>query len=108
MDFLQPENLEEALDLLSKERGKITILAGGTDLIPDIRSNIRKNSIVMDISRLPELRGMEESEREIKIGALVTHREIVESQPVIDTPGLLIDAAKSIGSPQIRSIVTIG
>jgi CO/xanthine dehydrogenase FAD-binding subunit len=74
--YARPETLEEALSFLKSHGAQTRPLAGGTDVMVDMRSGKLKTSYLMDISRLPELQGITVSEEGLSIGAGVTISEI--------------------------------
>jgi CO/xanthine dehydrogenase FAD-binding subunit len=102
--FLRPGSLNEALEALAQTRG--TILSGGTDLFPATTAS-QLTGTVIDISRLSELRGIQFSEKTIRIGARTTWTEIA-SAPL--PPGFdgLRAAAREIGGVQIQNQGTVG
>lgn len=99
---------KEALDLLAKYKEKAEILAGGTDLVVHIREGKNSGSIIVDISDIAEMKKIEIKEKEIILGTLTTFTEIVDNQYIKNNIYGLWKAAKSIGSPQIRNMATIG
>jgi len=102
-------NLQDALDYLARHGDETAVLAGGTDLIIRIRSGREIPARVLDISRLDELRVMrEETAHVLRLGALVTHAQVVESPLTRVHAPLLAQACATIGSPQIRNLGTLG
>lgn len=99
---------KEALDLLAKYKGKAEILAGGTDLVVHIREGKNGGSIIVDISDITEMKKIKIRKKEIILGTLTTFTEIVDNQYIRNNVHGLWKAAKSIGSPQIRNMATIG
>lgn len=110
LNYLRPSNLEIALSFLSDEKLKPRfILAGGTDLIVELRKgNIPPDSFVVDISLLPELRRLDLNNGELQIGPLITHKEISDSSLVRTFSPLLSRACGEVGTPQVRARGTIG
>jgi len=107
-DYKIPKTLEEACDLLWEADGKAKIIAGGTDLVITLRSEDQRPQCLIDITRVPELRRIDEKDGAISIGAAVTHSEVASSPLVMKYAKVLSDAASEIGSPQIRNVGTIG
>ena len=109
-EFIKARSLEEALDFLGNYED-VKAIAGGTDLIVDIRKeNVRAKGFkyLLDISGLKELEFIKKERDHVVLGALSTHTSLIES-PIIDQHfPLLASAAKTIGSPQIRNRGTIG
>ena len=103
----QPRSLPEALQLLNDEPNP-KVLAGGTDLIIDIRKDRRKVDTLIDLSKLTELKEIIIKDDEIEIGSMVTFRDLCE-HPLIkqEFSGLYL-CAKHFAAPQIRNMATIG
>ncbi len=107
-DYKIPKTLQEACNLLWDYKGRAKVIAGGTDLVIALRNESLKPEVLIDITRISELRAIEERDGMICIGGAVTHSEIASS-PVIQKYGrILSDAVSEIGSPPIRNIGTIG
>ena len=107
-EYKIPKTIEEAIDLLWKTEGKTKIIAGGTDLVIGLRDGDHSPQFVIDITRIEELRKIEEKNGTISIGAAATHSEIASSPMVKRYGEVLSDAASEIGSLQIRNLGTIG
>jgi len=107
-DYKTPNTIEEAIELLWQAEGKAKIIAGGTDLVIGLRNGDQSPQVIIDITRIEELRKIEEKNGTVSIGAAVTHSEIASSTLVKKYGKVLFDAASEIGSPQIRNIGTIG
>jgi len=106
--YASPETLDEAL-LFMKNHGADTCpLAGGTDVMVDMRSGKLKIPYLLDISRLPDLQGIALTEEGFSIGAGVTINEIYASPLVAEHVPSLIKSCAFFGSPQIRNVATIG
>lgn len=108
-NFLQPENYREALNLLNEYHGKSKIIAGGTDLIVDLRKEKYTDlKYLIDISKLDELEYIKEDGEYIKIGSYTNHKSITKSDLVNKYAKILTLGCSEIGSPQIRNRGTIG
>ncbi len=107
-DYQIPKTLKDACRLLKEARGRAKVIAGGTDLVIQLRSGDLQPQWLIDVSNLKELQGIEESGESLSIGAAVTHSEISHSPLVKQYATLLSEAAAQIGSPQIRNLGTIG
>ena len=105
--FHQPTTVRQAANLLAKnEEGKL--LAGGHSLLPVMKQRLASPSAIIDISRIPELVGVELKGRSVVIGAGTTHSAVANAQVLIDAmPGLAAVPA-SIGDPHVRQRGTIG
>lgn len=107
-DYLSPTTLSEALELLEKYGGDAKILAGGTDLLVDLRGRLIKPKAVIDIKNIPELRVLEYREGEgLRVGAAVTFRNILEHEAVKRRYGVLWEACETIGDPLLRNRATL-
>ncbi len=107
-EYRSPETLTEACQLLGEWGGKGKIIAGGTDLVISLRKGEAQPQMLIDVTRIPQLRQIEEADGEIRIGAAVTHREISSSRLIQQYGKVLSDAASWVGSPQVRNLGTIG
>ncbi len=105
--YHQPKSLPEALALLGSSGRALRPLAGGTDLVPALTKGETEPLGLVDLSRIPELRGISRVDNQIRIGSLSTFGEI-ENSPLLLAVPLLREAAAAVGSPQIRSQGTIG
>ena len=105
--YLQPKTLEEALHILQDYRGRARVIAGGTDVIPQLRKRDIELEALVDITGLPDMANIEEDGDKIILGGLTTHAQAASSQLIKDQAGLLSEGAGSVGSPQIRNIATI-
>jgi xanthine dehydrogenase FAD-binding subunit len=102
-----PRSLAEAADIL--RAGNVTVLAGGTDLMVQLRSGkLRAGPVLMNIRHLPELKGIAEADGVVRIGALVTITELLASPLVRARLGLLWQACDHFASDQIRNAGTLG
>lgn len=108
IEYIRPLNLKEALDFLWDNGEDTRIIAGGTDVMVDIRSDGLAKKYLLDISRLDELKGIELNGQELSVGAGVTISEI-DSSEILETHALALKkSAFSFASRQIRNIATIG
>ena len=106
-EYIRPRDLDEALGVL-RGRQAVTILAGGTDLMVDRRSGKIQPRCLLDVSRLAELRRIQQAGDRLEIGAAVTLAEILASQAVARQAPALAKCARRFGSRQIRNAATIG
>lgn len=105
--YSRPETLEEAFELLLNNEDT-RILAGGTDLLLDLREESSPDRLVIDIKKIKELQGIEEGEKYVAIGALTTIRSIQQSDLIKEKYTALWNAASSFGCLEIRNRATIG
>ena len=106
--LLRPRTLAEALDLLSKHAANAQIVAGGTDLIPSMRQHLFAPRFLFDIRGIGELRGIRAKDDGIEIGALTTLTAIERSSDIAHSYPVLHEAAKTVASPVLRNMGTIG
>ena len=106
--FESAKDLAHAVALLGEHGASAKILAGGTDLLADLKFSGHGPGVVIDISRLDELKNIAIAEDGLHIGALVTHTEIMRSAVIQDMFPALVEAAHTIGAVQTRNLGTIG
>jgi 4-hydroxybenzoyl-CoA reductase subunit beta len=106
--LVRPRNLPDALKQLGDNAKNIRVLAGGTDLLPSMRQKLFEPEYVLDLRQVKELKGIRETEHGIEIGALTTLREIEHSTTLARDYPVLTEAAKTVASPLIRNMGTIG
>lgn len=106
-NYLRAGSLSEASALLQKNPGA-KILAGGHSLIPLLKLRLATPPAVVDIGRVPELRGISVAGGQLKIGALSTHAEVAASALVREHAAALAEAAGHVGDPAVRNRGTIG
>jgi CO/xanthine dehydrogenase FAD-binding subunit len=102
-----PQSLEAALDLLASRPG-LRLVAGCTDLMVAEATQRTSHEEVMDLLRIPELRGIHRAEEGLVIGATTTFGEIRRSAEVAEVCPILADAARQVGGWQIQSRATLG
>jgi len=108
-EYFSPKSQSEACILLAEFGTDAQILAGGTDVMLELRKpTARSPKALVDISRIPGLKGVEESGDSIVIRPLTTHTEILRSDVVATYAPLLRAAVSTIGSPQVRNRGTVG
>jgi carbon-monoxide dehydrogenase medium subunit len=102
-----PKNLSEAVRLLG-ELEEARILAGGTDLLVEIKQGLVMVKNLISLKKIKELRGIEKKGDRIRIGALSTLEEVISDSLINQYIPALADAAASMASFQIRSMATVG
>jgi xanthine dehydrogenase FAD-binding subunit len=106
-DYIAPKSLAEALRLMSA--GDATPLAGGTDLMPQCRDGRRPlGATLLGLRQLPELRGIEQTDGGLRIGASSTISDILCSELLIELAPPLPAMADRFASSQVRNSATIG
>jgi 4-hydroxybenzoyl-CoA reductase subunit beta len=105
----RPQTLDEALKILKEHAGQIRIVAGGSDLVVNMRMRIERPEHVMDIRRIAELRGVHFDENEgLRIGALTTVSEVAAHKIVRERFSVIASAARQVAGPNIRNMGTLG
>lgn len=106
-EYHAPRSVDEALDLL-RSLPDAKLLAGGHSLLPMMKLRVLSPANLIDIGRIPTLRGVREDGTGLVIGAMTTHWTLQASAPVRSRAPLLAEAASSIGDVQVRNAGTIG
>jgi len=107
MDYFEPKTVSEALSLLAKHGAEAKIIAGGTDVMVDIKYKEEPGCLV-NIKKIPGLDGIRENGNSLRIGALATIRDVETSAVVRDKLPVLWDSSHQFASLQIRNTATIG
>ncbi len=108
VEFHQARTLPEAFDLLSRCGASVQVLAGGTDLLVDLKAKRLTTDHIVSISRICELKGISRSDDILRIGALSTITELDESAHLDGVFEPIHDATKRMAVRQIRNIATVG
>jgi len=107
-DYHAPRTVAEAISLLSSLGDDAKLLAGGHSLLPMMKLRFAQPGTLIDINRIPELRGISESGGVIRIGAMTSENELIASPLLQQHLPLLPEAALLIADPQVRNRGTIG
>jgi 4-hydroxybenzoyl-CoA reductase subunit beta len=107
--YLAPRTVEEACSLLKEYEGNITILAGGTDLLPSMKDRLLTPDYILDLRKVSGLAEIKAGANgEIRIGSLTTLTAIAESPLINEHFPALAQAAGLVGGPAIRNMGTLG
>jgi 4-hydroxybenzoyl-CoA reductase subunit beta len=107
--LLRPRTLEAALGYLAQHGPEAMVIAGGTDVVPNLRAGLFAPRALVDIKGLGDLKGIEfDGEQGLRIGALTTITEIAESPVVQRHYPVLAEAAAMVASPVLRNMGTLG
>ena len=106
-DFYEPLNMEEACQVMSGLGSRAKLLAGGTDLIVNMKRGTLSPGHVVSLSRINDLKGVTFTKGRIRIGACVTAAELCESEKIKTLFRALHQGASDLGSPLIRNLATI-
>ncbi len=109
IDYTAPKTLDEALEIMAANGDRARVLAGGTDLLVQLRGGRRSADVVVDSKFIPELNELSyDAQKGLTIGAAVPCCEIYENQDVSSKYPGITDAASLIGSIQIQGRATLG
>ncbi|HSN31398.1 MAG TPA: xanthine dehydrogenase family protein subunit M [Ideonella sp.] len=107
-DYHAPRSVADAVRLLGDLGPDARLLAGGHSLLPMMKLRFAEPAHLVDLGRIEALRGIEQSGDEIRIGAMTTEHELLNSPLLADKLPLLVEGARSIADPQVRYKGTIG
>jgi carbon-monoxide dehydrogenase medium subunit len=108
MRYEAPDSLDTAVALLAKANGDTRVLAGGTDLLVQMRSDILDPELIVDIKKIAQTRAVTEEGGGWRIGAAVTGAELKEHPRLKQVWPGVVEAANLIGSTQIQGRATLG
>ena len=106
--YQRPGSVEEAIALLEEHGEGAKLIAGGHSLLPIMKLRLAEPETLVDIGRIPELRGVRREDGEIRIGALTTHHQIATDEQIRSAVPLLADTAARVGDRQVRNRGTVG
>jgi carbon-monoxide dehydrogenase medium subunit len=106
-EYVRAESLKDALKALDAGEGT-KLIAGGHSLLPIMKFRLSQPSRLVDISRLQDLKGIDEKGRGARIGAGATYRDLLESGLLRERFPLIVEATETIGDLQVRNRGTIG
>jgi len=107
-EYHAPKSLDEAVELLEKYGEDAHVLAGGTDLLPHMKQRRVEPKHIVNIKKIPGLACIKDAPEGVYIGALAKLRAIELSPLINEKLPLLSEAARSVGSVQVRNLGTIG
>ena len=107
-EYHRPSTVDEAVGLLSSLGSEAKILAGGHSLLPMMKLRFAQPEHLIDINRIPELKGVRVIGDEIVIGAMTSENAVIADPVLNEKVPLLPEAAKLIADPQVRNRGTIG
>ncbi len=107
-DYHAPKTVGEAISLLGSLGDDAKLLAGGHSLLPMMKLRFAQPGHLIDINRIPELRGIREDGNTVVIGAMTSENELINSALLQARVPLLADAPKLIADPQVRNRGTLG
>ncbi len=107
-EYHAPEDIQAAVAILAEHGPEAKVLAGGHSLVPLMRLRLATPSVIVDLNRIPQLRGITTENGSITIGAMTTHAAIEHSAELKAMLPVLPAAATLIGDPMVRNRGTIG
>ena len=105
--YFRPSSLAELNELLASTEGVKRFLAGGTDVVAMLRDDAIAPDVVIDIKQIEDLAGLCIEGETLRIGALVTFTDLIESAVVEEHAPLLAEMAETVASPGIRNRATL-
>jgi len=107
-DYHAPRSVADAIKLLGELGPEAKLLAGGHSLLPMMKLRFAAPSHLIDLGKIPDLRGISQVGNEIRIGAMTTEDDLLRSALLADKVPLLVEGAGWIADPQVRCKGTIG
>ncbi len=107
-EYHAPKSIPDAIGLLKQFGDEAKLLAGGHSLLPMMKMRFAQPGHLIDLGRIPELKGIRESGGTIHIGAMTTENDLIWSKLLQDKCPLLVEGARLISDPQVRYKGTIG
>jgi len=108
LDYHRPATLEQACELLRDFGDEGVALAGGTDVVVDLRRGAMGARHLVSLRELGELRGIRVEDGVLRIGALTTPAELGAAAEIEAVRPELLDAVRGFAGPQIRNVATVG
>ena len=107
-EYHAPTSVEAALALLATLGGEAKLLAGGHSLLPMMKLRFADPGHLIDLNRIPSLKGIRLEGHEIRIGAMTSENDLIWSSLLAERCPLLVETARLISDPQVRYRGTIG
>lgn len=108
-DYFAPTSVDQAIAMLAQHKGRGVPLAGGTDLLPQLKNKLATPAALIDLKKLSSLRGISyDASSGLRIGAMTTHSDILANRDIAGHYPVLSQAAGTIGSVQVRNRGTVG
>jgi CO/xanthine dehydrogenase FAD-binding subunit len=108
IDVYSPRTLADALTLLEQYKNGVRIVAGGSDVIVQLRDGVLKTEKLLNVRFVNELRFIKADNGRIHIGSLSTYSDIINSPHTRQHAWILVEAARQIGATQLQNTATIG
>ncbi|HLR71698.1 MAG TPA: xanthine dehydrogenase family protein subunit M [Pseudogracilibacillus sp.] len=107
-DYVRPDSVEKAIQLLQESNGEGVLIAGGHSLLPLMKFRITEPGKIIDISRIPELKGVRIEGDKVIVGAMTSHVEATNDPIIKENIPVLSQATSQVGDIQIRNSGTVG
>jgi carbon-monoxide dehydrogenase medium subunit len=107
-DYVRPGSIDEAVAAIGEAGEDGKVLAGGQSLIPILRLRLSYPSTIVDVGRVPELRGVRDDLDAIVIGSMTTHHDVMNNELVKEHAPLIAQATATVADPQVRHRGTFG
>jgi aerobic carbon-monoxide dehydrogenase medium subunit len=107
-ELVLPRDVDEALRVLSERGSEAKLLAGGTDLLPQLKNGMLKPAWVIDLSGVERVRALRAETNGLRIGAAVTARTLERDAAAQKTYTSLAESGALVGSVQVRNLATLG
>jgi carbon-monoxide dehydrogenase medium subunit len=108
-EYVAPTRLDDAVKILAEKNGQAKVLAGGTDILVQLREGMRSAELVVDVKKIPELMELSFSpETGLRLGAATPCYRIYENPAIAAAYPALADATHIVGGWQIQSRASIG
>ena len=102
----QPQTLEQITSMPPEENS--FLMAGGTDLLDEIKNEVISPDIIIDLKSIPDLAYIQRTDGKVRIGAMTRVSELAENQTIKTSYPVLHEAALSLATPQLRNVGTVG
>jgi CO/xanthine dehydrogenase FAD-binding subunit len=106
-DYYQPKTLKDAYSLMEKSKGRAKYIAGGTDLIVNIKNRFIQPDAVISLRRVMEISGISRN-GDLVLGSMTLLRDIERDTNIAQNHPALTQAVKALATPQIRNVATVG
>lgn len=108
-EYFEPSSVNEAITLLAKYKEEAKIMAGGTDLMVNLKHDVIRPKYIINIGTIPGLNYIKFDHGEgLRIGALTTMRVLIESTELRRRYSVISQAASQLGNPAVRNVATLG
>jgi len=108
VEYAAPDSVAEAVSVLAEAGEDAKIIAGGQSLLPVLRLRLAYPSLLVDLAKVSELRGVRDAGAEIVIGAITRHADVIGDPLVRAHAGLIAEATATVADPAVRHRGTFG